>query len=239
MMGYLQRLVVRAEGVSTAPSLAPTGHRQITEDQTSEPFTGDDLETPATKLVTRPPIVIADANRPQVEVDRKEEKNFERPFRNEGNESGRTPSERVQIGPPLINETLVASTNRSESRNQQSAQRQDEVVVPVKPAQSPPQPQVEPIGTPSHFENRLSFKEAEQGIASSRLEPQHVEVLDHESTAPSEPRLVIGQLKVEVISTPPTRPREIVRTVTRAADSSQSKMPDSSISRLRFGLGQM
>lgn len=239
MMGYLQRLVVRAEGVSTAPSLAPTGHRQTTEDQTNEPFIGDDVKMPAAKSLTRPSSVVPDAKVRRVELEHKGERSLEAPRPNESNDSRPSVSEQTQVVPPLVNETLVALPNKREPKNQQRVQRQDEVEVDVETVESRRPHNIDPVVTEPNIEDSLSLQEAAQVTASSRLEPRHVEVPDHESPATAEPRLVIGQLKVEVVSTPPTRPREIVGTVTRAADSNQTRMPESSISRLRFGLGQI
>lgn len=54
---------------------------------------------------------------------------------------------------------------------------------------------------------------------------------------PGEPRLVIGQLRVDVVSS--AQPREVVRAVTRTAGPGRSSNTGGSLSKLRFGLGQM
>jgi hypothetical protein len=56
---------------------------------------------------------------------------------------------------------------------------------------------------------------------------------------PDEPRLVIGQLRVDVVAAAPAPPREVVRVVTRNGGPGRSSNTGSSLSKLRFGLGQM
>jgi len=55
---------------------------------------------------------------------------------------------------------------------------------------------------------------------------------------PDEPRLVIGQLRVDILPTGPTETREVVR-VAQSGTGARRPFPASPVSKLRFGLGQM
>lgn len=79
------------------------------------------------------------------------------------------------------------------------------------------------------------------GIAPFNLEPPRPPV-EEEQRVPmpaDEPRLVIGQLRVEVIPAAPSTKQEVVRVVTRDANQNRGSSVGSQTSKLRFGLGQM
>ena len=77
-------------------------------------------------------------------------------------------------------------------------------------------------------------------VVGSTLEPRRpTDTVRSQTPPPDEPRLVIGQLRVDVIPTAPSQTREVVRVVTRTVDPNQSRGVRGPISRLRFGLGQM
>lgn len=61
-----------------------------------------------------------------------------------------------------------------------------------------------------------------------------------QKTSKREPRLVIGRLKVEVVTPPPEKPKQTaVRAAPRAVKSARSSERSSFSSKLRFGLGQV
>jgi hypothetical protein len=71
------------------------------------------------------------------------------------------------------------------------------------------------------------------------LEPRRADVAAHATPIPDEPRLVIGQLRVDVVAAAASQAREVVRVVTRTVDSGRSSNTGGPLSKLRFGLGQM
>jgi hypothetical protein len=70
------------------------------------------------------------------------------------------------------------------------------------------------------------------------LEPRRTKPIRQITPIPDEPRLVIGQLRVDILPTGPTETREVVRVVQRRAGASRTSRT-SPVSKLRFGLGQM
>jgi hypothetical protein len=80
------------------------------------------------------------------------------------------------------------------------------------------------------------------GAAPFNLEPPRAEREQEARLAPpptDEPRLVIGQLRVDVVPVAQGDNREVVRVVTRDSGQGRSSSVGSQTSKLRFGLGQM
>lgn len=71
------------------------------------------------------------------------------------------------------------------------------------------------------------------------LEPRRADAVPPAAPIPDEPRLVIGQLRVDVVAATPTETREVVRVVTRTVGPGRSSNTGGPLSKLRFGLGQM
>ena len=70
------------------------------------------------------------------------------------------------------------------------------------------------------------------------LEPPRAEQIRQTTPIADEPRLVIGQLRVDVLPAGPPETREVVRVVQSRAGASRTLRPGP-VSKLRFGLGQM
>jgi hypothetical protein len=68
------------------------------------------------------------------------------------------------------------------------------------------------------------------------LEPPRAEQIRQTTPISDEPRLVIGQLRVDILPAGPTETREVVRVVQSGASRTLRPSP---VSKLRFGLGQM
>lgn len=75
--------------------------------------------------------------------------------------------------------------------------------------------------------------------SSPALEPRRADAVTPAAPIPDEPRLVIGQLRVDVVAAAPAETREVVRVVTRTVGSGRSSNSGGPLSKLRFGLGQM
>ncbi|HMG73690.1 MAG TPA: hypothetical protein VK582_09325 [Pyrinomonadaceae bacterium] len=73
--------------------------------------------------------------------------------------------------------------------------------------------------------------------AIPNLEPPRTDPI-RQTPIPDEPRLVIGQLRVDILPTGPTETREVVR-VAQSGTGARRPFPASPVSKLRFGLGQM
>lgn len=71
------------------------------------------------------------------------------------------------------------------------------------------------------------------------LKPRSADPVARAAPLPDEPRLVIGQLRVDVVTAAPAQTREVVRVVTRTVATGRSSNTGGSLSKLRFGLGQM
>jgi hypothetical protein len=82
----------------------------------------------------------------------------------------------------------------------------------------------------------IQFSGSSQETAQT-LEPRAAAVAPA-AQIPDEPRLVIGQLRVDVVAAP-AQPREVVRVMTRTIGPGRSSNAGGSLSKLRFGLGQM
>jgi len=82
----------------------------------------------------------------------------------------------------------------------------------------------------------IQFPGSSQETAQT-LEPRAAAVAPA-APIPDGPRLVIGQLRVDVVAAP-SQPREVVRVMTRTIGPGRSSNAGGSLSKLRFGLGQM
>ena len=74
---------------------------------------------------------------------------------------------------------------------------------------------------------------------SMTLEPRRSDAVRAAASIPDEARLVIGQLRVDVVAAPPAQAREVVHVVTRTVSANGGLGTGGSNSKLRFGLGQM
>ena len=78
------------------------------------------------------------------------------------------------------------------------------------------------------------------GVAlAATLEPRRADAVQAAAPIADEPRLVIGQLRVDVVAAPPAQAREVVHVVTRTVSANGGLGTGGSNSKLRFGLGQM
>jgi hypothetical protein len=98
------------------------------------------------------------------------------------------------------------------------------------------------LAPPVQPTEHLARTPKEIGAASDRailnLEPPHNDPTRQTTPIPDEPRLVIGQLRVDILPTGPTETREVVR-VAQSGTGARRAFPASPVSKLRFGLGQM
>jgi hypothetical protein len=75
--------------------------------------------------------------------------------------------------------------------------------------------------------------------SAQNLEPRLPEPVRPIATVADEPRLVIGQLRVDILPAVPTQTREAVSPRQRRTGASQTWRRSQPVSKLRFGLGQM
>ena len=251
MKAYLQRLVARAEGVSLTPSIAPAGHSLMTGEATQDSFAHGE---PTTSFV-RP-------NRPadspeDLSPDKDQASTMSPDRRRIGRdetvvmEKMSVPGEIKQVphaGPvtieprPALNDTrsrVLAKTDFRKATFENLENGPDGKVKGARPGVNELIEAFEPVVTERLSTEELSLETRTPVITTSKLEPQRDDALRSEPLASGEPRLVIGQLRVDVVTTAPTQAREVVRTVIRSVGPSQGNKLSLPTSRLRFGLGQM
>jgi hypothetical protein len=251
MTGYLQRLAERAGGVAEAPSIVPARHNVMTKDPSRDQFAADET---ATSLVRRahPLEVIqegmedSDAERDQNSTKIPGQRLTGRAEPKQIDDSS-TPIEvkptsqtsTMMIEPPTSrNEVSSPALSKTEPSKSHVEAFENELDARIRSAQVHQHDVSESFVTPRPLEETLPFDVRPQ-VATSKLEPPPADTFDHEPVPPDEPRLVIGQLRVDVIPSAPSKEREVVRTVTRTVSSNQSRRMSFPTSRLRFGLGQM
>lgn len=243
MKSYLQRLAARAEGVAMTPSLIPTRLDLMRRQTGPDPFLAEDAApspvasdgTPGgaddggqrqfREEIVQPPAAVPIRRRVMsVESAPAEEESENRsPF---GAHAATIHPTISRTEPPLP--ASPAFETRSNAPDEEAG---------VKAGDADLAPTLminEPFTTPRRNEG-----EARRPAVSTTLEPRHTETVRPQTPPPDEPRLVIGQLRVDVIPTAPSPAREVVRTVTRTSGSNQSRRVSGQISKLRFGLGQM
>ena len=252
MKSYLQRLAARAEGVALTPSLVPTGSSNMIP-----PADTGSFFTEAEHAVARPteaqrrhaPIVPPLESVQSLEpLPSKRRPRRATALREQALEDAS--GAETFLAPPKIPVRGAVSTpsdasDAAETKREQQAP--DESVTKTNPID------VRQVDTSlgSLLTPTLAPKATEQRAASENKTP--VAFASNESAAlleprrmqappvpvPDEPRLVIGQLRVDVVATAPTQTREVVRVVSRADGSDNRSRAASPISKLRFGLGQM
>ena len=139
--------------------------------------------------------------------------------------ASRPPVPRADIDDETARRERTANTEEQQRSENLSGTVPQELLSPVHPTEH---------AGPAPNEKR--------GVAVDRdlpnLEPPPAE---HSSPAvpfTDAPRLVIGQLRVDIVPTGPTATREVVRVVQRTAGAGWTLRPGP-VSKLRFGLGQM
>jgi len=121
-----------------------------------------------------------------------------------------------------------ADAVRSESRSPALPDVNDERAATLEPRR------VEAVRSKARVSGLTGLNEE----TAQTLEPRAAAV-PSAAPIPDEPRLVIGQLRVDVVAAAPSPPREVVRVVTHNGGSGRSSNTGGSLSKLRFGLGQM
>jgi hypothetical protein len=243
-MGYLQRLAQRAEGVSSTPSLVPAPQNFITRDSSSDPFTSDEAPTSFVRPMRARTIGqdhFADLNvereEPSPEVASRVSK-AKAPLMDELSKV--SPTERATyIQQPALDSSLSRVEATPSLRKREYLPIENE---PSGKAETQKTPKSEIFGsleTQRSLEEKIPPETPIPMVVTSKLEPPLADILRPEPLPSDEPRVVIGQLKVDVIPSAPIQAREVVRTVTRTAGPNQSTKLSSPISRRRFGLGQM
>jgi hypothetical protein len=136
--------------------------------------------------------------------------------------------------PPLTLQRYVDEPFPKERRgNMDEGHRSDQLTQDVRQG----------LLSPSQPIERLAPTPKEIGAAVNdhaipNLEPPRAEPIRQVTPISNEPRLVIGQLRVDILPAGPTETREVVRIVQRSAGASRT-LRASPVSKLRFGLGQM
>ena len=243
MKGYLQRLADRAQGVSLTPSIVPAGHSLITREPGSDPFTNDQ---PTESFIgpTRSPRNVHDnligpvseIGPPSVMFPGSRESwRSESAMSEAGPETGDVKSASSQAGmiqPTLDEESSPAPKNIEPGQMRGDTPEQWPEVNAKSTLLSPAQDTANPFAT-------QPLDKATQVLAPSTLEPRTPDSFRPQIPTPDEPRLVIGQLRVDVVPTPSSQKSEVARTITRMVGPNQTRTASRPISKLRFGLGQM
>lgn len=242
MKGYLQRLADRAQGVSMTPSIVPAGHSLITREPGSDPFAGDQPSQSFSSAIRSPGHVHslispdAEISQPSVMVPA-------------SRRAWRSESAISEAGPSTAD---IKSASNSRERTIQPTQDEGPSPGPrnVEPAHeggdtAEQWPEINSTSTllsPAQDIAKFATQprdETTQLVAPSTLEPRTPDIVRPEIPPPEEPRLVIGQLRVDVVPTPSGQKSEVVPTVTRMVGPSQTRTASRPLSKLRFGLGQM
>lgn len=243
MKGYLQRLADRAQGVSMTPSIVPARHSLITREPGSDPFTGDQPSQSFSSAIRSPGHVHDSLISPDAEISQP---------------SVMVPgSRRAWHSESAISEAGSGTADikpASNSRQRTIQPTQDEGPSPgprnAEPAQkggdtAEQWPEINSTSTllsPAQDIAKFATQprdETTQLVAPSTLEPRTPDIVRPQIPPPEEPRLVIGQLRVDVVPTPSSQKSEVVRTITRMVGPNQTRTANHPISKLRFGLGQM
>lgn len=252
MKSYLQRLAARAEGVALTPSLVPTGRSNTTAPADTDSFFTEAEPGVAgtTEAQSRnAPIVLP------LEADQFNEpmptKRRSRRTTALHEEAANDPfgAESVLVQPKLpVREavsTLSDSSHASETQRDQQAPHAPVTqtnTIEDRRVDTSPGLFMTPSLSPKATEEPAASKNESPVVFASKesvapLEPRLVETTP--VPVPDEPRLVIGQLRVDVIATAQTQAREVVRVVSRAEGSNNRSRAAGPGSKLRFGLGQM
>jgi hypothetical protein len=177
--------------------------------------------------------------------DRRRSRRVESPLTEDGPESADiepVSSDRsATIQPPRAQKEMSSPASSIESGEAHADTLEKQPEAKAKSTQlSPVQEISAPFTTQRLQEDKtLRLETQPKTVVASTLEPRPTDTVRPQTPPPDEPRLVIGQLRVDVIPTAPSQTREVVRVVTRTVDPNQSRGVRGPISRLRFGLGQM
>ena len=244
MKGYLQRLADRAQGVSMTPSIVPAGHSLISREPGSDPFTSDQPTESFIGATRSARNVHDNLIGPDAEIGRPSVMfpGSRRTWRSESamTEAGpetadiKSPSNSRagMIQPTLDQEASPAPKNIEPGQMRGDTPEQWPEVNGKSTLLSPARDTANAFAT-------QPLDKATQVVAPSTLEPRTPDSFRPQLSPPDEPRLVIGQLRVDVIPAPASQKSEVVRTITRTVGPNQTRTASHPISKLRFGLGQM
>ncbi len=250
MPRYLQKLVARAGVAPFTPSLQPSLRARGAEADVPDPLPEiveplfpatpaafEDKQNIAPVVAARETSVHTIDFRsesvvpaPQVIRERTTERIFENHF-----EPAPTPN----AAPEVHHAIRVSAQPESKEAPAQNAKPQPpkttEKHSPERDVLSKLMPQLEAwFNQPSRAE-----KEAESPVADARLNPPLREPEVAPSVRQEESRLVIGQIRVDVLPAPPPAPVPSPRVVRVPIRSGQSSAVAETIGKLGFGLGQM
>ncbi|MBA3357668.1 MAG: hypothetical protein H0U18_17355 [Pyrinomonadaceae bacterium] len=256
MKSYLQRLAARAEGVGPTPSLIPTVRNvAIPQSENESDFAEADaiVNSPA-ESKNRPDAVMAiQPPSPAQSVPPLPSKRAETAARRIWDDSAEEAviAENLAVNPNVPTGILASPPKPllpDTKSNERSADRVfTNTSQSVSNLLSPRELNLDKnrIGTSGTTASEdLASAERHSPIAANKepvmpLEPRLMEAPPVPVPVPDEPRLVIGQMRVDVVTTATSKTREVVRVVTRAEGSNNRSRVAGPISKLRFGLGQM
>jgi hypothetical protein len=254
---YLQRLAARAEGVNTTPSLIPTLRNEaIAQSDATSAFTEGDatLGQPAIRRSPRDAVTAIESPEPAQYVPalpstRRARQDTLRAGRHEIIEET-VIAENTSLQPKISNKDV-----RSPPVSLPSNTKSDEPAVhgsftsPNHPSRLliPRDLNLDPnrITTSATKASDEPANDEEKAPVIARmepvapLEPRLMEAPPAPVLVSDEPRLVIGQMRVEVVASAPPKTREAVRIVSRTDGASNRSRVTGPIAKLRFGLGQM
>ncbi len=150
-------------------------------------------------------------------------------------EPKRVPNTPVEV-PPIIKVSTQAEIKEAPSQNPKLPQlKTTENYASEHNVLSKLMPQLEAwFNQPSRAE-----AQSESPITEARIDPPRRETEPAPSLRQEEARLVIGQIRVDVLPTPPPAPSPSPRVVRVPIRSGQSSAVAGTIAKLGFGLGQM
>lgn len=257
MKSYLQRLAARAEGVNTTPSLIPTLRNEaIAQSDATSAFAEDHATfgRPETMRSPRDAVTAIESPEPAQYVPALPSK---RRARQETIRPGRR---------EMIEETIIAEHNSLQPRMSSKDVRSPPASLPSNTKSDEPAAQgsFESTNHPSRLliprdlnldPNRITtsamkaFDEPANDVEKAPvvarmepvapLEPRLMEMPPAPVLVSDEPRLVIGQMRVEVVASAPPKTRDVVRIVSRTDGASNRSRVTGPIAKLRFGLRQM
>ena len=231
------------------PSIIPAGHSLMGRDAATDPFTADQPVESFTGPTRNPGDIQDSLMRPQAEIgepsvvvpQRRRSRRLESSMRKAGSEPTEIRSESrpetATIQPRIQNELFSSASRDTEPRQARNDALKKRPEDKAKTTLLSPAQEIEETFQTDRRTLRLDAQT--HVVAAATLEPRAPENSRPEVPPLDEPRLVIGQLRVDVIPAPPGPARDAVRKVTRVVGSNQSRGVSRPISRLRFGLRQM
>jgi hypothetical protein len=302
MSNYLQRLIARAEGVASTPSLIPGVRRERARQQEPDPFaatldageafarqgpettsaapsisklqpSGEETLAPSTASAPDNLSRLIRRSAPANETTEQEieEARPAAPSDSSRRRQGNTSPEEIEASTRRIVEPLkmrdesAAHVEGLKSPDSDADEKRAQMLRPLNETEPLPvrkmtndaedeirrtnqlsQEMLERLDRLGEVIERSSQVSSSAADTESRdaspfnLEPPRAHEEEARPAPPTdEPRLVIGQLRVDVIPSAPPAAREVVRVVTRNAGQNRSSSMGSQTSKLRFGLGQM